>query len=143
MIRTQCLDTLQEIDETVPPPSRVGPELSSDSSGAAAKSKKKPCANGLNAPATVEPVTASFHVVSMSPRCSSPLVGDDWPILNRGGVFNVMFNGERFTGQNANNEIVAKGNKGSTMTCRYTMPDAVASGSCAMSGGSTLNMKFD
>ncbi|NIF85810.1 hypothetical protein F3J24_20230 [Comamonas sp. Tr-654] len=63
--------------------------------------------------------------------------------LNRGGVFNVMFNGERFTGQNANNEILAKGNKGSTMTCRYTMPDAMASGSCAMSGGSTLNMKFD
>ncbi|MFI7858675.1 hypothetical protein ACIF8Z_17070 [Pseudomonas promysalinigenes] len=63
--------------------------------------------------------------------------------LSRGGQLDVTYKGERFTGQNANNKITAKGSKGNSLTCSYTMPGSVATGTCQLSGGTALNMKFD
>lgn len=62
--------------------------------------------------------------------------------LNRSGVLNATFEGETFTGQNANNHIEAKGNRGTTMQCDYTMPSDVATGNCKLSNGKTLQFKF-
>jgi hypothetical protein len=63
--------------------------------------------------------------------------------LDRGGRLQATFNGEQFTGQNANNEIIAKGSKGNTLNCKYSMPGDVGTGSCKLSNGKTLDMKFD
>lgn len=63
--------------------------------------------------------------------------------LDEGGNLNVIYNGEKFTGRNANNVIETKGDKGHTMTCKYEMPDEIGTGTCHVSDGTVLKMKFE
>lgn len=86
-------------------------------------------------------VSKDFYSVYLAPQNSGFSASNG--TLSRGGQLDVTYKGERFTGQNANNKITAKGDKGNTLTCSYTKPGNVATGTCQLSGGTALNMKFD
>ena len=62
--------------------------------------------------------------------------------LNQSGQLNIVFNGERFVGQNTNLVITAEGSKGSKMTCEYKMPAQTGLGTCQV-GNATYKMKFE
>ncbi|MDX6914192.1 MULTISPECIES: hypothetical protein [Pectobacterium] len=63
--------------------------------------------------------------------------------LDQGGYLNVTYQGETFTGRNANNVIEAKGNKGNKLVCSYEMPAETGIGNCKLSNGTVLKMKFE